>query len=896
MTDSKMKFVTILVLTFLAAYIAWPSETKPGFKPGSSLENVKLNLGLDLQGGAWFRVRLRPEGLSADEVRQGTDDAMSILSHRVNLRGLKEPRISKVGGNEIQIEVPGLKTSQEVDQFKKVILSAGRLEFHIAADDADKAEYSRTQVAPPGTRWYEPRGTRGSAGGGLLCRAEVALDGRDIDLASSGSDEGGRPAVSFNMTPDGARKFGQVTEQNLHKQLAIILDDVLVSAPEIQSRISDRGQITGKFTIDEVKDMVTVLSTGALAAPLEMVGSSFLGPSLGQDAIDRGLKACYFSVIVVMLFMLIYYRHAGLVANIAMIMNVTILLALLAVLGATLTLPGIAGIVLTMGMAVDANILVFERMREEKAAGKNAQQCFTAGYERAFSAIIDGNLTTLLTGIVLYVFGTGPIQGFAATLSLGILTTLFTALVCSRIMMKLMMDTGMVKDWSMMAAISKPNIPFIKLAPKAVAVSIALFILGTVVWFARGDDKYGIDFRGGVALQMRFKKSTAIEEVRKGVADIAGPAGPKYAGAEVQSVLLGSDSGTTGAREAMQFQIRTLALGGSDVDPEKFKNELEADLRKQFAGRIPEPSIQVGMEKIEAPNPYAGGGTIRVSLGAERPVKEMVEKMQKALTAMGIGKPSEAPAPYVRPLGADGNPTKELNASTYEVWLMPPDFVDWNRQAERLSTELKKMGYPLSGDPFPSIETVSASIVGELKEKAYIALFISWIGIILYLAVRFDMKYGIAAVVALIHDSVLAVTLTVVLDAIIPKSWGIDLAVSLTTVAAALTIIGYSVNDTVVIFDRLRENFREVKSKGLAQLIDDALNQTLSRTIITALTVFFTVTVLLAVTLTSGGGIAAMSMPLLIGVMVGTYSSLFIAAPMLYWWRPAAGKQSDGKA
>lgn len=892
MNDSKMKFLSILLLVLLAGYIAWPSENKPGFRPGSALENTKLNLGLDLQGGAWFRVRLKPEGLTAEEVRAGTDEAMAILGHRVNLRGLKEPRITKVGGNEIQVEVPGLKSSQDVEQFKKVILSAGRLEFHIEADEADQAEYKRTQVAPPGTRWYEPRGTRGSGGSGLLCKAEVALDGRDVEQASSSHDESGRPSVSFNMTPEGARKFGQVTEANLHKQLAIILDDVLQSAPTIQSRISDRGQITGKFTVEEVKDIVTVLSTGALVAPLEMVGSSFLGPSLGQDAIDRGLKSCYFSLVVVMLFMLVYYRHAGMVANIAMIMNVVLLLAVLAILGATLTLPGIAGIVLTMGMAVDANILVFERMREERAAGKSAQQCFTAGYERAFSAIIDGNLTTLLTGIVLYVFGTGPIQGFAATLSLGIMTTLFTALICSRIMMKLMMDTGMVKEWTMMSAMSKPNIPFMKLAPKAVAISAVMIIVGVVVWFARGDDKYGIDFRGGVALQMRFKNATNIEDVRKGVAAIAGAAGPKYAGAEVQSVLLGSDAGTTGAREAKQFQIRTLAIGGSDKDPEKFKTELEADLRKQFAGKIPEPSIQLGLEKIEAPNPYAGGGTIRISLGEERPVKELVEKMQKALTGLSIAKPAEAPMPFVRALGSDGAPTKNEKASTFEVWLMPQDFTDWNRQAERLSGELKRMGYPLSGDPFPSIETVSASIVGELKEKAYIALFISWIGIILYLAVRFDMKYGVAAVAALVHDSVIAVTWTVLLDAIFPKSWGIDLAVSLTTVAAALTVIGYSVNDTVVIYDRLRENFREVKSKGLSQLIDDALNQTLSRTIITSLTVFFTVTVLLAVTLTSGGGIAALSMPMLIGVVVGTYSSIFIASPLVYWWRPSKSAEA----
>ncbi|MCC6740305.1 MAG: protein translocase subunit SecF, partial [Planctomycetia bacterium] len=585
----------------------------------------------------------------------------------------------------------------------------------------------------------------------------------------------------------------------------------------------------------------------------------------------------------------------GVFANIALAINIALIMAVLSAIGATLTLPGIAGIVLTMGMAVDANILVFERMREEKAAGRNAQQCFTAGYERAFSAIIDGNLTTLLTGVVLYVFGTGPIQGFAATLSLGILTTLFTALTCSRVMMKLMLETGMVSEWTFMSAIGKPSIPWMKIAPKAWAFSVLLIVVGAAVWFARGDNKYGIDFRGGVSLQMRLKKPTPIEDVRAGIASIAGPEGAKYPGAEVQSVLLGADAG--GTREAMQFQIRTLSVTGHEVvDPEKFKEQLEADLKKQFAGKIPEPAIMPGQEKIAEGNPYAGGGTFRLSLSEERPAKELAEKIAKKLADIGVGKPAEAPLPYVVPLGADGKPTKEANASTYEIWLMPADHVDWNRISSRIAAELKGLGYPLSGDPFPSVETVSPSIVGELKEKAFIALIISWIGIILYLAVRFEMKWGFAAVVALVHNSLIALFWTVILDALIPKSWGIDLAVSLTTVAAILTVIGYSVNDTVVIFDRLRENFREARSRGLGQLIDDSLNQTLSRTIITGITVVFNLIVLLIATMTSGGGIAALSLPLLIGIVIGTYASLLIASPLIYWWRGSTARPADQKA
>ena len=886
MQDLKIKFLLIIVITALFGYIAYPSDNKPGFKPGSTFENQKLNLGLDLQGGAWFRLRLKAGDLTAQEVSKGTDDALSILSRRINLRGLKEPRIQKVGADEIQIEVPGLKTSQQVDQFKKVILSAGHLEFKIEAPEDIQAAYRSSGKAPKGYRWYDMAGSKGEAGGGgVLVKDEMALDGRAIEHARPGHDEGGRPIVHFSMTPEGGRAFEQITAANIDKQLAIILDDHMISAPTIQSKIGREGQITGRFTQQEVSDLVTVLSTGSLVAPLEIVGSSYLGPALGQDAIDRGLKACWISLMVVMVFMLGYYRHAGMVANIAVLMNVILLLGLLAIFGATLTLPGIAGIVLTLGMAVDANIIIFERMREEQEKGKTATQALEAGHDRAYSAVLDANLTTLLTGIILYYFGTGPIQGFAITLSLGILTTLFTALTCSKIMLALSIQTGLVEKWTMMRLMSKPNIPFMKLAPKAVAISLILILVGVIAWFARGDSKYGIDFRGGVSVHIRFKKPTSIDEVRNGVAAISGPSGPKYPAAEVQSIILGADD--SGARESLEFQIRTLAAAGEEaVDPEKMKEILVTDLRKQFAGKIPEPSILSGLEKIDAPHPYAGGGTIRISLAEDKPVKETVEKIQKKLTAMGVQKPVEAPAPFVQGLDAMGKKTED-KASTYEVFLIQSDFTSWNSIADRLSEDLRGSGYRLSEDPFPSVETVSASIVSELKEKAIIALVLSWIGIILYLAVRFNVQYGVAAVVALVHDVLIAITWTAIAAAIFPKAWGIDLSVTLTTVAAALTIIGYSVNDTVVIYDRMRENLREIKTKGLSAIIDESLNQTLSRTIITSVTVFFVLLVLLGVTLTSGNGIAAMSFPLLIGVIVGTYSTLFIAAPIIYWWRNA---------
>jgi SecD/SecF fusion protein len=886
MHDSKIKFLILVLLTVAAGYLAWPSENKPGFRKGAALENVKLNLGLDLQGGAWFRVRLKPGNLSEQALQKGTEEALQILSRRINLRGLKEPRISRVGTHEIQIEVPGLKTKQHVEDFREVILGAGHLEF--------KIESSATRLgseAPPGTRIY----TKADGGESVIVDEKAVLEGKAIADAKPGLGDHGGFEVSFEMTNEGATKLGNITEKNIGRRLAIILDDRLVSAPVIQSKIERSGRITGQFTEQQVADIVTVLKTGSLVAPLEIVGSSFVGPGLGQDSIDRGLKACYFSLLVVVVFMLVYYRHAGMVANIAMFMNIILILALLALFGATLTLPGIGGLVLTMGMAVDANILVFERMREEKEKGRNAAQCVEAGFAKAFSAIVDGNLTTLLTGIILYYFGTGPIQGFAVTLSIGILTTLFTALFCSRVMMDLLVGTGMVKSWSMMRLLTTPRIGFMKLARPAVAVSAVLCLVGVISWFARGQNKYGIDFRGGVAINIRFKEATPIQDVRDAVnmitVDGTANGAKKYPGAEVQAVILGADASDT--NKSFEFKIRALTAGRAEgVDQEKLKDELEADLRKSFAGKIPEPAVQAG-KKLDA-GKFAGGGTVLISLNEAKPSTELIPILEGILDSLGVLAPPERTLPYVTAPDGKGGET-EGPAATYEIYLMPQNYTNWPQILENVGAELKGKGYGLSGDPFPMIETVSASIVNELKEKAIIALILSWIGIILYLAVRFEFKWGVAAVVALVHNSLLAVTFTVILDALIPKSWGVDLALSLTTVAAILTVIGYSVNDTVVIFDRLRENFREAKSRGLGQVIDEALNQTLSRTLITGTTVIFNLIVLLVVTLTSGGGIAALALPLLIGVVVGTYASLFVATPILYWWRKKGG-EAEAKA
>ncbi len=415
-------------------------DNLPNFerKPPPS-DNTKLVLGLESKA---------VQNIKENALQQ----ALRTIRNRVDQFGVREPIIQREGENRIIVELAGIS---DPERAKELVGKTAELRFQLVRDVAATQEELLQRYGgkiPEGTEIL-PQAPSSKTGEGKVTRyylleKEAKVTGADLKDARTSRDEYNMPAVSFEFGREGSRKFGELTEANIDKQLAIVLDNKVQSAPVIRSRITDKGQITGNFTVEEASDLAIVLRAGALPAPVKILEDRTVGPSLGQDSIRLGIQASLIGAALVVIFMIAYYKLSGLIANIALATNIFLLVGALAGFGATLTLPGIAGIALTIGMAVDANILIFERIREELDLGKTVRSAVENGFSRAFVTIIDANLTTLLSGIILFQFGTGPVKGFAVTLSIGILTTLFTAITVTKVMFDLMLAGRNVKTLS----------------------------------------------------------------------------------------------------------------------------------------------------------------------------------------------------------------------------------------------------------------------------------------------------------------------------------------------------------------------------------------------------------------------------------------------------------------
>ncbi len=391
----------------------------------------KLNLGLDLQGGMHLVMEVEkdklPEGAN---VRDAVDRAIEIIRNRVDALGVAEPTIQRQGESWIVVQLPGIKNPERA---KELIGKTALLEFKLVSEESsDKYTMTATgkSAALPADLELVPSREPGEPV--LLIEKAQLMTGAALADAHPTTGEMGSVVVSFVMTPDGSRTFSELTGRHIKRRLAIILDGKVISAPVIQSRISGNGQISGRFTWEDARNLALVLRAGALPAPVRTINEEVVGPSLGRDSIERGKQSALIGTVLVLVFMAIYYRMSGVIANVALVLNLLFLLGLMVINKATLTLPGIAGIVLTMGMAVDGNVLIFERIRDELRAGKTVRAAVDAGYDRALSAIIDSHVTTLITAGILFYFGSGPIRGFAVTLFWGVSISLFTAVVVSR--------------------------------------------------------------------------------------------------------------------------------------------------------------------------------------------------------------------------------------------------------------------------------------------------------------------------------------------------------------------------------------------------------------------------------------------------------------------------------
>jgi len=730
-----------------------------------------IRLGLDLQGGTSFLVEIDTNALASVEgstngpvQAQAMDTVLSqaveVLRKRVDRFGVAEPIIQPAGDNRILIQLPGL-SEVDKDRSKRQVTNAAYLEFRMV-HPGSQALVAANQGAPGFELMRltdkDKKGVEFTETLLVNRRAARGLNGSYITRAYVNRNEMGEPEIDFNLNTEGARLFADLTRENIGHRMAIILDGVLYSAPTIQSEIpGGSGRISGSFTREKAQELANVLEN-PLKAPLRIVEAREIDPTLGADSIKSGLNAAVYGVVAVAAFMLVYYMLAGMVANVALITNILILLGLMCghlVPGApfTFTLPGIAGIVLTVGMAVDANVLIYERIREELSKGKSIRGAIDAGYDRAFSTILDSHVTTLISSLILIWLGTGSVKGFGIALTIGVAASLFTALVVTRLIFDFMLDRNWIKSLKMLHLIpSHLKLDFMKIAVPAFILSWTLIAIGNGYGiFVRGEKVLGVEFVGGYAISLGFDEKAKqaniinVENVR-GVVDGMGK------GASQVSFQRDPASG----RESLRVNIRS-------VGEEKAGEDL--------------------------------GGSV---------VKELKEKFASA------------------------------------------NFTQLN------------------------VDKIGPTVGKEIQKVAVLASIIAMFGILVYVAFRYEFTFAVGAVVAIIHD-VLMTTGCYFL-------WGREM--NATTVAALLTIIGFSINDTVVIFDRIREDLKLGVRGSFREIINAALNQTLSRTIITSGTVFIATAMLY---IFGGGPINDFAFCFLVGIITGTYSSIYIASFWVLW-------------
>jgi len=505
--DRKLTYKIILILAVLgiAVYFTFPLEKR-------------INLGLDLKGGMHLLLKVDTSNLTGVAKEDATDRAVEVIRNRIDQFGVRETSIQKQGEDEIVVQLPGVT---DRDRAIDIIGKTALLEFKLVSNDPEKIKQALAGTIPEG---YELKYSEDNSEP-LLLEKQAVLMGDSLTNANVhfSSSEFNEPVVGLQFNAEGAKKFAQVTAANVGRRLAIVLDGKVQSAPNIREAIpSGEAVITGRFSVEQAQDLSLILRVGALPAPMHVEEERTVGPLLGQDSINKGVKSAIIGGLLVFAFMAAYYLLAGLVSDVALLMNLLIILGGLGILpvlfpgvSATLTLPGIAGIALSLGMAVDANVLINERIREELLSGKNLRAAITNGYAKAFSAIFDSNLTTLIAAFLLFQFGTGPIRGFAVTLTIGLISSMFTAIVVTRVIFELLLKIGILKNsLPMLRLIKETKLDFVGKRKIFYAISIIVIGVGLFSYFKKGDKAYGIDFAGGQLQEYSFKTPPSLDKIR----------------------------------------------------------------------------------------------------------------------------------------------------------------------------------------------------------------------------------------------------------------------------------------------------------------------------------------------------------------------------------------------
>jgi SecD/SecF fusion protein len=714
----------------------------------------KLQAGLDLKGGVSVTLEVDEKAISADSDyarAQKLSKAVEVISNRVNQFGVSEPVIRPVGKNRIEVQVAGLDTRTNPDVVE-AIKKPARLDFRLVHPQiAPSVQPMPVQEVPAG---YEvlPLEDEDKRTGDLYTSYYVVkqipeMTGEHIERAGAMQDQIAGIQVHMNFDKEGAKQFGDVTSANVGRLLAIVLDGKLYSAPRINGAITGgSAQITGRFDVREAERLASALNN-PLALPLVVKEQNEVGPSLAEDAVKSGVKAAVIGTGLVAVFMIAFYGIGGVVSIISLVVNILIILGVMANLGATMTLPGLAGIVLTIGMAVDANILIFERIREELAAGKSLSAANQSGFTKALTTILDAHFVQLIICGIMIWLGTGPIKGFGVTLLIGVLSTLFSVLITGHLLMELLIDSGWVKKFSMRRMIKDLNVDFVRYGKPAAIGSVALVVISIAYVVYQGPKIYGIDFAGG------------------------------------------------------------------DVVSFDFKDKLDT-------GKISEAAKSVGV--------------------------------------------SEANPTYVSPIGGGKEMLK----------------VETPEGKGAIVAEALKKAFPTAGLEVVGQSQIGASIGKEIELNALKAIGVSMVVILIYIAFRFEFGFGVGAMASTLHDILMNIGIFVLFQN----------QFSAPMVAAILCVAGYSINETVVVFDRIREELKLNPGGQLRDVINSAIRKVFARTIMTASTTFLAA---LALFVFGGGVLHAISFTFLVGIVTSTFSAIFIAAQVFYWWHKGDRKHVE---
>ena len=705
-----------------------------GLLTGGSVSEVALG---DPQPGV-LTASLTDDGIAYRNSAAVTQ-SIEVIRKRVDELGTTEPVIQRQGDDRIMVQVPGLGDPK---RLKEILNQTAKLTFQLVDQSESADQIAKGSRAPAGSELLYTTDTPPQP---ILVKNQVMVSGENLSDAQPGFEQQtNEPVVNISFDSQGAQRFGRVTQTNVGKPFAIVLDNKVLSAPVIRSAIlGGSAQISGSFTVQSANDLAVLLRAGALPATLDIIEERTVGPGLGADSIAAGEIAGIIGAAAVVAFMLAAYGFLGVIANIALAVNVILLFAILTVIGATLTLPGIAGIVLTVGMAVDSNVLIYERIRDERRQGRSVVQAIDVGFKKALATILDANITTLIAAVVLFAIGSGPVRGFAVTLAVGIVTTVFTAFTLTRWLVAVWVRSRRPKELPVGLLRLVPEvtrIPFMKVRLQVFGVSMALCVASIVSLFAIGPN-FGIDFTGGTLIEVQAKQGTA-------------------------------DTG--------DIRQRLAQAGITDSQVQEFGTTREALIRIGSSGDVSDASQQM-----------------------------LVDNASAAISA------------------------------DYDI---------------------------------RRTEVVGPTVSGELAWAAVLGVLASLVAILIYVWLRFEWQFAVGAIIATVNDVILTLGFITVTQ----------LDVSLSTVAAILTIVGYSLNDTVVIYDKVRENLRRFKKMPLGQLLDLSDNEMLSRTTMTSATTIIALTALLVF---GGEVIRSFVASMLFGVVIGTFSSIFVAAPILVFFK-----------